>query len=86
MASKGRDGSIWRFNIVRAAAGVVRSIVRRHRIARIPSRIFRSGSRRSAPGVWETSGIIDAVVAVRAEHMALGRAGTRPTAAPGGAR
>ncbi len=71
MATKGRDGSIWRFDLER----------NRHRRLVAPlgspssTRQVVMGSR-SDPDVWETSGIIDARP-VRREHVDLRRPGPR---------
>jgi hypothetical protein len=59
MAAKGRDGSIWRFDLVKRpgrAVGVEAS--RATRVAQLDPP-GRDGVA-VGPGVWETSGIIDA--------------------------
>jgi Bacterial protein of unknown function (DUF839) len=56
MAAKGRDGSIWRFNLVNRAAGVEASTATRVAQLDPPGRDGIA----VRPGIWETSGIIDA--------------------------
>jgi hypothetical protein len=59
MAAKGRDGSIWRFDLSSAQGG--RSASRPREPRAWPSWTRRAAMvSRSARGVWETSGIIDA--------------------------
>lgn len=56
MAAKGRDGSIWRFDLVRGRVGVDASTATRVAQLDPPGR----DNVAVGPGVWETSGIIDA--------------------------
>ncbi len=56
MASKGRDGSVWRFDITNSKVGVDAATAARVAQLDPPGRDGGSVS----PGIWETSGIIDA--------------------------
>jgi hypothetical protein len=56
MAAKGRDGSIWRFDLVKGRVGVDASTATRVAQLDPPGRDDVA----VGPGVWETSGIIDA--------------------------
>ena len=56
MASHGRDGSIWRFDIVSGSVGVDAASATTGRRAR-PARSRRA--RPVSPGIWETSGILN---------------------------
>jgi Alkaline phosphatase PhoX len=56
MAAKGRDGSIWRFDLVKGRVGVDASTATRVAQLDPPGR----DGIPVGPGVWETSGIIDA--------------------------
>lgn len=56
MAAKGRDGSIWRFDLVKGRVGVDASTATRVAQLDPPGR----DGVPVGPGVWETSGIIDA--------------------------
>jgi hypothetical protein len=56
MAAKGRDGSIWRFDLVKGRVGVDASTATRVVQLDPPGRDGVA----VGPGVWETSGIIDA--------------------------
>jgi Alkaline phosphatase PhoX len=55
MAAKGRDGSIWRFDLVRGRVGVDASTATRVAQLDPPGR----DGIPVGPGIWETSGIID---------------------------
>ena len=72
MAAKGRDGSVWRFDIKR---GFVRS-----RVAQLnpPGR----GGEPVGPGVWETSGIIDVAGSFGKDNWLTDVQAHSPTAAP----
>jgi Bacterial protein of unknown function (DUF839) len=57
MASKNRDGSVWRFDITNDKVGIDAASAVRVAELDPPG---RSGTETVGPGVWETSGIIDA--------------------------
>jgi secreted PhoX family phosphatase len=57
MAAKGRDGSVWRFDLTGKVAGVGVDVTTATRIAQLDPP-GRDGIP-VGPGVWETSGIID---------------------------
>ena len=57
MAAKGRDGSIWRFDLVKGPVGRSGSTPRQRPGS--PSSTRRAATASGRPGVWETSGIID---------------------------
>ena len=57
MAAKGRDGSIWRFDLVKGPTGRSGSTPRPR--PEWPSSTRRAATASGWPGVWETSGIID---------------------------
>ena len=74
MAEKGRDGSIWRFDLKRRAVhavGVIASSAKRVAELDPPGR----DGIPVGPGVWESSGIIDTSAHLRRRHLALRRAG-----------
>jgi Bacterial protein of unknown function (DUF839) len=56
MAAKGRDGSIWRFEITRGSTGVDAGSAKRIAELDPPG---QAGGGMVGPGVWETSGITD---------------------------
>jgi hypothetical protein len=60
MAAKGRDGSIWRFDITRGKVGVDASSALRVAELDPPGRNGSPPDTVVGAGVWETSGIIDA--------------------------
>jgi hypothetical protein len=78
MASRGRDGSVWRFDLVTGAVGV--DVTTAMRVAQLdpPGRdgVF------VGPGVWETSGIIDASMLFGANTWLSDVQAHGPTAAP----
>ena len=83
MAAKGRDGSIWRFDLVRARQERSGSTPR-------PRPGSPSSTRPAAttspvgPGVWETSGIIDTSGIFGADTWLSDVQAHPPTTAPGG--
>ena len=81
MAAKGRDGSIWRFNLARSAVGVDVSTATRVAQLDPPGR----DGIPVAPGIWETSGIIDASALFGADTWLSDVQAHPPTTAPGGA-
>ena len=83
MAAKGRDGSIWRFDPVKgpvAAVGVAVSTATRVAQLDPPGR----DGIPVGPGVWETSGIIDASRLFGADTWLSDVGAHPPTAPPGG--
>jgi hypothetical protein len=80
MAAKGRDGSIWRFDLVRDNPGV--DVTTGVRVAELnpPGR----DNVPVGPGVWESSGIIDASALFGADTWLSDVQAHPPTAAPGG--
>jgi hypothetical protein len=83
MAAKGRDGSIWRFNLVKGpvqAVGV--DVSTATRIAQLDPP-GRDGVP-VGPGVWETSGIIDTSALFGANTWLSDVQAHPPTTAPGG--
>jgi hypothetical protein len=80
MAAKGRDGSIWRFNLVKGRVGVVASTATRVAQLDPPGR----DGIPVGPGVWETSGIIDASGLFGADTWLSDVQAHPPTGAPGG--
>jgi Bacterial protein of unknown function (DUF839) len=83
MAAKGRDGSIWRFDLVKGpvhAVGVDVSTATRVAQLDPPGRDGVT----VGPGVWETSGIIDASAMFGADTWLSDVQAHPPTAAPGG--
>jgi hypothetical protein len=83
MAAKNRDGSIWRFDLVKGPTGAVRvDVTTATRIAELdpPGRDGVS----VGPGIWETSGIIDASSLFGADTWLSDVQAHPPTAAPGG--
>jgi uncharacterized protein DUF839 len=84
MAAKGRDGSIWRFDLVKGptgAVGVDGSSATRVVELDPPGR----DGVPVGPGVWETSGIIDASALFGGEAWLSDVQAHPPTTAPGGA-
>jgi hypothetical protein len=84
MAAKGRDGSIWRFDLVKGpvdAVGVDVSTATRVAQLDPPGR----DGVPVGPGVWETSGIIDASNLFGADTWLSDVQAHPPTAAPAGA-
>jgi secreted PhoX family phosphatase len=84
MAAKGRDGSIWRFDLVKRpgqAVGVDASTATRVAQLDPPGRDGVA----VGPGVWETSGIIDASALFGADSWLSDVQAHPPTTAPGGA-
>jgi len=79
MAAKGRDGSIWRFEL-RNGGGVKASSALRVAELNPPGRDGVA----VGPGVWETSGIIDASGMFGADTWLFDVQAHSPTAAPGG--
>jgi hypothetical protein len=79
MASKNRDGSIWRFDIVKGKVGVDASSATRVAELDPPG---RDGAA-VGPGVWETSGIVDASSLFGEEAWLFDVQAHSPTAAPG---
>jgi hypothetical protein len=83
MAAKGRDGSIWRFDLVRGPVGAVGvDASTATRIAQLDPP-GRDGIA-VGPGVWETSGIIDASGLFGADTWLSDVQAHPPTTAPGG--
>jgi hypothetical protein len=80
MAAKGRDGSIWRFDLVKGRVGVDASTATRVAQLDPPG---RDGAA-VGPGIWETSGIIDAAALFGADTWLSDVQAHPPTAAPGG--
>ena len=80
MATKGRDGSIWRFDLVRGRVGVDASTATRIAQLDPPGR----DNVPVGPGVWETSGIIDASAMFGADSWLSDVQAHPPTTAPGG--
>jgi hypothetical protein len=83
MAAKGRDGSIWRFDLVKGptgAVGVDGSTGTRVAELNPPGRDGIA----VAPGVWETSGIIDASALFGADTWLSDVQAHPPTTPPGG--
>jgi hypothetical protein len=83
MAAKGRDGSIWRFDLVKRpgqAVGVDASTATRVAELDPPGRDGVA----VGPGVWETSGIIDASAMFGADSWLSDVQAHPPTAPPGG--
>ena len=78
MAAKGRDGSIWRFDLVRGTVGV--NVSTATRIAQLDPP-GRDGVP-VGPGVWETSGIIDASLLFGENAWLSDVQAHPPTAAP----
>jgi Bacterial protein of unknown function (DUF839) len=84
MAAKGRDGSIWRFDLVkgpRGAVGVDASTATRVAELNPPGRDGIA----VGPGVWETSGIIDASALFGPDTWLSDVQAHPPTTPPGGA-
>jgi Bacterial protein of unknown function (DUF839) len=83
MAAKGRDGSIWRFDLVKGptgAVGVDGSTATRVGELNPPGRDGIA----VGPGVWETSGIIDASALFGADTWLSDVQAHPPTTPPGG--
>jgi Bacterial protein of unknown function (DUF839) len=80
MAAKGRDGSIWRFDLVKGRVGVDASTATRVAQLDPPGR----DGIPVGPGVWETSGIIDAAAMFGADTWLSDVQAHPPTTAPGG--
>jgi uncharacterized protein DUF839 len=83
MAAKGRDGSIWRFDLVKGptgAVGVDGSTATRVAELNPPGRDGIA----VGPGVWETSGIIDASALFGADTWLSDVQAHPPTTPPGG--
>jgi hypothetical protein len=83
MAAKGRDGSIWRFDLVKGpvqAVGVDASTATRVAQLDPPGRDGIAVS----PGIWETSGIIDASALFGPDTWLSDVQAHPPTTAPGG--
>jgi hypothetical protein len=84
MAAKGRDGSIWRFDLDKGpvdAVGVDAATATRVAELDPPGR----DGVPVGPGVWETSGIIDASGLLGRDTWISDVQAHPPTAAPGGA-
>jgi hypothetical protein len=84
MAAKGRDGSIWRFDLVKGpvhAVGVDASTATRVAQLHPPGR----DGVPVGPGVWETSGIIDASALFGSDTWLSDVQAHPPTTPPGGA-
>jgi hypothetical protein len=83
MAAKGRDGSIWRFDMVKGPAGAVGvDASTATRVAQLDPP-GRDGIP-VGPGVWETSGIIDTSAMFGADTWLSDVQAHPPTTAPGG--
>jgi len=84
MAAKGRDGSIWRFDLVKGPVGAVGvDASTATRVAQLDPP-GRDGVP-VGPGIWETSGIIDASALFGADTWLSDAQAHPPTTAPGGA-
>jgi hypothetical protein len=83
MAAKGRDGSIWRFDLLRQTRGGAGVSSVGTRVAQLDPP-GRDGVP-VGPGVWETSGIIDTWDLFGADTWLSDVQAHPPTAAPGGA-
>jgi Bacterial protein of unknown function (DUF839) len=84
MAAKGRDGSVWRFDLVKGPAGAVGvDAATATRVAQLDPP-GRDGIA-VGPGVWETSGIIDTSAMFGADTWLSDVQAHPPTTAPGGA-
>jgi hypothetical protein len=81
MAAKGRDGSIWRYDLVDGEVGVDASTATRVVELDPPGR----DGVEVGPGVWETSGIIDASEMFGDDTWLSDVQAHPPTTAPGGA-
>jgi Bacterial protein of unknown function (DUF839) len=81
MAAKGRDGSVWRFDLVKGRVGVDASTATRVAQLDPPGR----DGVPVGPGVWETSGIIDASGLFGADTWLSDVQAHPPTTPPGGA-
>ena len=82
MAAKGRDGSIWRFDLLRQTGGGAGVSSAGTRIAQLDPP-GRDGVP-VGPGVWETSGIIDTWALFGRDTWLSDVQAHPPTAAPGG--
>ena len=83
MAAKGRDGSIWRFDLVKGPVGAVGvDASTATRVAQLDPP-GRDGIP-VGPGVWETSGIIDTSRMFGADTWLSDVQAHPPTTAPGG--
>jgi Alkaline phosphatase PhoX len=80
MAAKGRDGSIWRFDLVGGPVGVDLSSATRVAQLDPPGR----DGIPVGPGIWETSGIIDASSMFGADTWLSDVQAHPPTTPPGG--
>ena len=80
MAAKGRDGSIWRFDLVKGRVGVAATTATRVAQLDPPGRDGIA----VGPGVWETSGIIDTSASFGADAWLSDVQAHPPTTAPGG--
>jgi secreted PhoX family phosphatase len=84
MAAKGRDGSVWRFGLVKGPVGAVGvDAASATRVAQLDPP-GRDGVA-VGPGIWETSGIIDASSMFGPDTWLSDVQAHPPTAAPGGA-
>jgi Bacterial protein of unknown function (DUF839) len=84
MAAKGRDGSVWRFGLVKGPEGAVGvDVTTATRVAQLDPP-GRDGIA-VGPGVWETSGIIDTSALFGADTWLSDVQAHPPTTAPGGA-
>jgi Alkaline phosphatase PhoX len=84
MAAKGRDGSIWRFDLVKGSAHDVGvDVSTATRVAQLDPP-GRDGIP-VGPGIWETSGIIDASALFGADTWLSDVQAHPPTTPPGGA-
>jgi hypothetical protein len=83
MAAKDRDGSVWRFDLVKGPTGAVGvDVSTATRVAELDPP-GRDGIP-VGPGVWETSGIIDASALFGADTWLSDVQAHPPTTAPGG--
>jgi Alkaline phosphatase PhoX len=83
MAAKGRDGSVWRFELVAGPVHAVGVSLEGTRVAQLDPP-GRDGVP-VGPGIWETSGIIDASALFGSDSWLSDVQAHPPTAAPGGA-
>ncbi len=84
MAAKGRDGSIWRFDL-KQGEGVDASSATRVAVLNPGGRDNPSnGTPKVNPGIWETSGIIDTEAIFGPDTWLFDAQAHSPTTAPGG--
>ena len=82
MASRGRDGSVWRFDVTSGRVGIDASSATRVAELDPPGRNGSPPDGSVGPGVWETSGIIDASALFGADWWLSDVQAHPPTPAP----